>query len=80
MNKIYTTDEKFTSTNDNFDFKLRIFFNKCRRVELSSHVYMKEASFMLAKRALFHFYDNNYENITFDKFRDDMKKFFKESE
>jgi hypothetical protein len=33
---------------------------------------------MLAKRALFHFYDNQYENITFDKFRDDMKKFFKE--
>ncbi len=80
LNKIYTTDEKFTSTDDNFDFKLRIFFNKYRRVELSSHAYMKEASFMLAKRALSHFYDNNYENITFDKFRDDMKKFFKESE
>jgi hypothetical protein len=41
---------------------------------------MKEVSFMLAKRALFHFYDNNYENITFDKFRVDMKKFFEESE
>jgi hypothetical protein len=79
LNKIYTIDEKFTSTNDNFDFKLRIFFNKCKRVEVSSHAYMKKASFVLAKRALFHFYDNNYENITFDKFRDDMKKFFKES-
>jgi hypothetical protein len=41
---------------------------------------MKKASFMLAKRALFHFYNNNYENITFDKFRVDMKKFFEKSE
>jgi hypothetical protein len=80
LNKIYTLEKKFTSTDDNFDFKLRIFFNKCRRVELSSHAYMKEATFMLAKRALFHFYDNNYENITFDKFRVDIKKFFEESE
>ncbi len=47
--------------------------------ELSSHAYMKETSFMLAKRALFHFYDKQYENITFDKFRVDMKKFFVES-
>ncbi len=59
---------------------MRIFFNKCKRVELSSHAYMKEASFMLAKCALSHFYDNQYENIIFDKFRVDMKKFFKESE
>jgi hypothetical protein len=79
LNKIYTIDEKFTSTIDNFDFKLRIFFNKCKRVELSSHAYIKETSFMFIKCVLFHFYDNNYENITFDKFRDDMKKFFEES-
>ncbi len=79
LNKIYKNDEKFKSINDNFNFKLRIFFNKCTRVELSSHAYRKEASFMLAKRALFHFYDNQYENITFDKFCVDMKKFFEES-
>ncbi len=72
-------NEKFKNTDDNFDFKLKIFFNKCRRVELSSHVYMKKALFMLAKHALSYFYDNQYENITFDKCRDDMKKFFKES-
>jgi hypothetical protein len=79
LNKIYTIDEKFSSTNDNFDFKLKIFFNKCKRVELSSHAYIKKVSFMLAKRVLFHFYDNNYENITFDKFRVNMKKFFEKS-
>jgi hypothetical protein len=76
---IYTIDEKFTSTNNNFDFKFKIFFNKCKRVELSLHVYMKKALFMFAKRAWFHFYDNQYENITFDKFRVDMKKFFEKS-
>jgi hypothetical protein len=79
LNKIYTIDEKFTNTNDNFDFKLKIFFNTCKRFELSSHAYMKEVFFMFAKCALSHFYDNNYENITFDKFRVDMKKFFEES-
>ncbi len=34
---------------------------------------------MFAKSALFHFYDNQYENITFDKFRVVMKKFFEKS-
>jgi hypothetical protein len=80
LNKIYKNDEKFKSTNDNFEFKLKIFINKCKRVELSSHAYLKEIAFMLANRALFHFYVNEYENITFDKFRVDMKKFFEESE
>ncbi len=80
LNKIYKNDEKLKNTDDKFDFKLRIFFNKCKRVELSSYANMKEASFMLAKRALFHFYDNQYENIIIDKFRVDMKKFFEDSE
>jgi hypothetical protein len=35
---------------------------------------------MFANRALFHFYVNEYENITFDKFRVDMKRFFEEFE
>jgi hypothetical protein len=80
LDKIYKNDEKFKSTDDNFEFKLKIFINKCKRVELSSHAYMKEIAFMLANRALSHFYVNEYENITFDKFRVDMKTFFEESE
>ncbi len=80
LNKIYKNDEKFKNTNDNFEFKLKIFINKCKRVELSSHAYLKEIALMFANRALFYFYINEYENITFDKFRVDMKKFFEESE
>jgi hypothetical protein len=80
LNKIYKNDEKFKNTNDNFEFKLKIFINKCKRVELSSHAYLKEIAFMLANRTLFHFYVNEYENITFDKFYVDMKRFFEESE
>jgi hypothetical protein len=80
LNKIYKNDEKFKNTNDNFEFKLKIFINKCKRVDLSSHAYLKKIAFMFANRALFHFYVNEYENITFDKFRVDMKKFFEESE
>jgi hypothetical protein len=80
LNKIYKNDEKFKSTDDNFEFKLKIFFNKCKRVELSSHAYIEEIAFMLASQTLFHFYVNEYENITFDKFRVDMKTFFEEFE
>jgi hypothetical protein len=80
LNKIYKNDEKFKNTDDNFEFKLKIFINKCKRVDLSSHAYLTEIAFMLANRALFHFYVNEYENITFDKFRVDMKRFFEESE
>jgi hypothetical protein len=80
LDKIYKNDEKFKNTDDNFEFKLKIFINKCKRVELSSHAYLKEVAFMLANRTLFHFYVNEYENITFDKFRIDMKRFFEESE
>jgi hypothetical protein len=80
LNKIYKNDEKFKSTDDNFEFKLKIFINKCKRVELSSHAYLKEVAFMLANRALSHFYVNEYENITFDKFCVDMKRFFEEFE
>jgi hypothetical protein len=80
LDKIYKNDEKFKNTDDNFEFKLKIFINKCKRVELSSHAYLKKIAFMLANRTLFHFYVNEYENITFDKFRVDMKRFFEESE
>jgi hypothetical protein len=80
LNKIYKNDEKFKSTDDNFEFKLKIFINKCKRVELSSHAYLKEIAFMLANRTLSHFYVNEYENITFDKFCVDMKRFFEEFE
>ncbi len=80
LNKIYKNDEKFKNTDDNFEFKLKIFINKCKRVDLSSHAYLKEIAFMFASRTLFHFYVNKYENITFDKFRVDIKRFFEESE
>jgi hypothetical protein len=80
LDKIYKNDEKFKNTDDNFELKLKIFIKKCKRVELSSHAYLKEIAFMLANRTLFHFYVNEYENITFDKFCVDMKRFFEESE
>jgi hypothetical protein len=80
LNKIYKNDEKFKNTNDNFEFKSKIFFNKCKRVELSSHAYIEEIAFMLTSQTLFYFYVNEYENITFDKFRVDIKTFFEKFE
>ena len=56
LKKTYKMKKKFNETNDNFEFKLIIFFEKCRRVELSFHVYLKSAFLMLSKKTLNVFY------------------------
>ena len=60
--------KKFSETNDNFEFKLIIFLEKCRRVELSFHVYLEGASLMLSKKTLNVFYVNRFFIFTFDEF------------
>jgi hypothetical protein len=80
LDKIYEKDDKFKRIDDIFDFKLRIFHDKCRRVELSKHAYMQDVSFMLTSRTLIIFYENRMNETFFDKFCIDMKNFFKSIE
>lgn len=40
LNKVYKNKDKFSDTNDNFNFKVIIFYNKYRQVELPLNIYI----------------------------------------
>jgi hypothetical protein len=50
LKKIYSYNDKFEVTKNNFDFKLQIYINKCKRVDISSHAYDKRTDIMLKKK------------------------------
>ncbi len=52
LNKLYKEKKKFESTENNFDFKLTIYLDKCRHADLSEHAYEKEISAMLTDETL----------------------------
>ncbi len=58
LNKIYKKKDKFSDTNNNFDYKVMIFYDKCRRANLSSHAYSQNALIMLSGQTLIHYYSN----------------------
>lgn len=40
LDKIYTDDDKFGGTTDNFNFKVTIFFDKYRQIGLPEYAYI----------------------------------------
>jgi hypothetical protein len=58
LDKIYRNDDKFDEIDDNFEFKLMIFQNKCRRVDLFQEAYIQDAFIMLIEQTQTHFYAN----------------------
>ncbi len=81
LNKIYRKKDKFSDTNSNFDYKIMIFYDKCRRANLSSHAYSQGASIMLSDQALIHYYSNQLQmNHDFFDFCISIKNAFEESE
>jgi hypothetical protein len=81
LNKIYKKKNKFSDTDSNFDYKVMIFYDKCRRVELFSHAYIQSVSIMLSNQTLIHYYSNQLQlsNDFFD-FCISIKNAFEESE
>ncbi len=77
--KIYKGKDKFKNKDDNFDFKIMIFHDKCNVIKLFKHVYMQAASIMLEERVLSHFYSNRMYAMTFNQFCINMKRYFEES-
>jgi hypothetical protein len=77
--KIEKEENKFKNKNDNFDFKIRIFYDKCNLIELLVHVYMQAASIILEKRALSHFYLSRMYAMMFNQFCINIKQYFEES-
>jgi hypothetical protein len=81
LNKICKKKDKFSDTDNNFDYKVRIFYDKCKRVELFSHAYIQSVSIMLSSQTLIHYYSNQLQlsNDFFD-FCINIKNAFEESE
>lgn len=51
FDKIYKGDDKFGGMGDNFNFKIIIFLNKYRRVDLPKDTYIQGSSIMLSGQA-----------------------------
>jgi hypothetical protein len=77
--KIYKEENKFKNKNDNFDFKIRIFYDKCNVIELFKYVYMQTVSIMLEECVLNHFYLNRMYAMTFHQFCINIERYFEES-
>ena len=58
LNKIYQKNNKFEKIDDNFNFKLQIFYDKCKKVDFSTHVYFQSVFSMLSDQVLNFFYVN----------------------
>lgn len=80
MDKIYKEEDKFGRTGDNFDFKLTVYYDKCRQAGLPSHTYIYGASIMLTGQAQTQFYANQNGTSTFEQFCNNMHNFFKSLE
>jgi len=58
LTKIYTKSNKYSGKNDNFDYKLMIFYNLCEKAALPSQAFGQAYSTMLHSLALDHYYTN----------------------
>ncbi len=81
LNKIYKKKDKFSDTDSNFDYKVMIFYDKCKRASLSSHAYIQDVSIMFSNQTLIHYYSNQLQlNHDFFDFCINIKNAFEESE
>ncbi len=80
LKKDYKNDEKFEDTNDNFNYKLLVFYDKCKRVDILSKIYDEVVSIMFRDHAQHYFFQNRVSFSTFNDFCEDMKFFFENFE
>jgi hypothetical protein len=80
LNKLYKKKKKFENTENNFDFKLTIYLDKCRHADLSKHAYEKEISVMLTDETLIRYYVNRANFIMLNDFCFSMRTYFENSE
>jgi hypothetical protein len=76
LNKLYKDEEKFEDTENNFDFKLTIYLDKCKFADLPEHAYGKGVSLMLTGEALTYYYANRDNFTTFNGFCTSMRLYF----
>ena len=80
LSKVYKNDDKFSDTNDNLDYKLAIFYDKCNRINFSSEMYDRAASIMLSGQAQIYYYNNRPVMATWPEFVASLRKFFENTE
>lgn len=51
LDKIYKNDDTFSGTGNNFNFKVIIFYDKCRQIRLLIDAYIHDALIMLFSQA-----------------------------
>ena len=80
FDRIYKGEKKFEKTNDNFDYKLLLFYNKCKRVNLFKRAYIYETSIMLTEQVQSRFYKIHNMILIFDEFCENMRDYFEKKQ
>ena len=73
FNRIYKNEKKFEKTNDNFDYKLLLFYDKYKRAGLFKRTYIYETLIILIEQTQSRIYKIRNMILIFDEFFD---KFF----
>ncbi|KAI1002948.1 hypothetical protein K3495_g5256 [Podosphaera aphanis] len=76
MAKIYTEEQKYSGTNDSLDYKLRIFYDICSRVDFPQQAYLKALPTMLKGLALDIYYINELSKMSFNDAIDHLRNYF----
>src|SRR6266699_2078364 len=80
LTKIYIEDNKYSGEDDNFNFKLTIFYNLYSRADIPQEAKVKAYPIMLYGLVLNHYY-TNLKNVTltlsFDQICDTTRNYFK---
>lgn len=68
FDKIYKDKNRFNDTDNNFNFKVMIFYNKYRQVKSPPNDYIYITSIMFFGQAQIYYYTNYRDIFTFDQF------------
>ena len=79
FNRIYKDEKKYGGIDNSFDYKLLLFYDKCKRAGLSKHAYIYKASIMLIKQIQSRFYKIHNMILIFDEFCENMRDYFEKN-
>jgi len=77
ITKIYTKEQKYNRTNSSFNYKLAIFRDICKRVELLEEVLLKALPTILKGLVQDYFYNNQLLKCSFKEVCSNLYNFFK---
>ena len=80
--KLYTNESKYSGENDNFDFKLTIFMDRCQKADIPKQEFSQAYSTILRGLVLNHYYTNLKSNplsVPFNKLYKAIYNYFKGS-